>query len=56
MAYAFKLVTTPVQFDGKASPTRRAPDFNEQGDDILAEELGLDWDTIVDLKMHGVVA
>ena len=52
----FKLVATPVQFDGAPSPTRRAPDFNEQGDEILAEELGLDWDTIVELKVKGVVA
>jgi crotonobetainyl-CoA:carnitine CoA-transferase CaiB-like acyl-CoA transferase len=52
----FQLVATPVQFDDAPSPTRRAPDFNEQGDAILAEELGLDWDTIVDLKVKGVVA
>jgi crotonobetainyl-CoA:carnitine CoA-transferase CaiB-like acyl-CoA transferase len=52
----FQLVATPVQFDDEPSPTRRAPDFNEQGDAILAEELGLDWDTIVDLKVKGVVA
>ena len=53
---AFQLVATPVQFDGAPSPTRRAPDFNEGGDEILAEELGLDWDAIVDLKVKGVVA
>ncbi len=35
-------------------PVRRAPEFNEHGDAIL-EELGLDWDTIVDLKVRGVV-
>ena len=34
---------------------RRAPEFNEHGDAILAD-LGLDWDTIVDLKVRGVVA
>jgi hypothetical protein len=34
---------------------RRAPEFNEHGDDILAG-LGIDWDTIVDLKVRGVVA
>ena len=33
----------------------RAPEFNEHGDEIL-DELGLDWDTIVDLKVRGVVA
>jgi len=51
----FTLVATPVQFDGKPSPTRRSPTFNEHGDNIL-QELGLDWDTIVDLKVKGVVA
>jgi hypothetical protein len=34
---------------------RRAPEFNEHGDEILAE-LGLDWDAIIDLKVRGVVA
>lgn len=50
------LVATPVQFDDAPSPTRRAPDFNEHGDSILTDDLGLDWDTIVDLKVKGVVA
>jgi crotonobetainyl-CoA:carnitine CoA-transferase CaiB-like acyl-CoA transferase len=53
---AFTLVAAPVQFDGEASPTRRSPEFNEHGDSILSEELGLDWDTIVELKVKGVVA
>ena len=51
----FKLVAAPVQYDEQAAKPERAPEFNEQGDDILAE-LGLDWDTIVDLKVRGVVA
>ncbi|MCU1484151.1 MAG: L-carnitine dehydratase/bile acid-inducible protein [Actinomycetia bacterium] len=51
----YKMVTTPVQYDGEPSPPRRAPDFNEHGDAILAE-LGLDWDTVVDLKVRGIVA
>ena len=50
----FKLVAVPMQFDEEPPPAHRAPDFNEHGDDILAE-LGLDWDTIVDLKVKGVV-
>jgi len=37
------------------APVHRAPGFNEHGDEILAEKLGLDWDTIVDLKVKGVV-
>jgi hypothetical protein len=30
--------------------------FNEQGDDILTGELGIDWETVIDLKVRGVVA
>jgi hypothetical protein len=36
-------------------PTGRAPQFNEHGDAILGD-LGLDWDTIVDLEVRGIVA
>ena len=52
----FPLVTSPVQFDGEPSPRKRAPEFNRHGDDILMGDLGLDWDTVVDLKVKGVVA
>ena len=51
----FKLVAAPVQFGGQAPQPRRAPLFNEHGDAILSE-LGLDWDTVVELKVRGVVA
>jgi crotonobetainyl-CoA:carnitine CoA-transferase CaiB-like acyl-CoA transferase len=51
----YTLVSAPVQFDAEAAPIRRAPEFNEHGDKILAD-LGLDWDTVVDLKVRGVVA
>jgi crotonobetainyl-CoA:carnitine CoA-transferase CaiB-like acyl-CoA transferase len=51
----FKLATPPVQFGGEPPPPRRAPEFNEHGDAILAD-LGIDWDTVVDLKVRGVVA
>jgi crotonobetainyl-CoA:carnitine CoA-transferase CaiB-like acyl-CoA transferase len=51
----FQLVAAPVQFDGQPAPTSRAPEFNEHGDEILTD-LGLDWDTITDLKVRGVVA
>ena len=51
----FKLAAAPVQFDEQAAAPKRAPEFNEHGDAIL-EALGLDWDTIVDLKVRGVVA
>lgn len=51
---AFHLVAAPAQFDDKPAAPRRAPDFNEHGDEILGD-LGLDWDTIVDLKVRGAV-
>ncbi len=51
----FRLATAPVQYDGQPAQAQRAPAFNEHGDAIL-EGLGLDWDTIVDLKVRGVVA
>ncbi|HYA67664.1 MAG TPA: CoA transferase [Acidimicrobiales bacterium] len=51
----YRLVSAPVQYDETPAPVRRAPEFNEHGDKILAE-LGMDWDTIVDLKVRGVVA
>jgi crotonobetainyl-CoA:carnitine CoA-transferase CaiB-like acyl-CoA transferase len=50
----FKLVAAPVQYGGEPAAPGRAPELNEHGDAILAE-LGLDWDTIVDLKVRGVV-
>jgi crotonobetainyl-CoA:carnitine CoA-transferase CaiB-like acyl-CoA transferase len=51
----FQLVTAPFQYDGEPAPPKRAPEFNEHGDAIL-ETLGLDTETIVDLKVRGVVA
>jgi crotonobetainyl-CoA:carnitine CoA-transferase CaiB-like acyl-CoA transferase len=51
----FELVASPVQFDEQPTPTRRAPDFNEQADAIL-QEIGLDPDQIIDLKTAGAVA
>ncbi|MCU1452070.1 MAG: L-carnitine dehydratase/bile acid-inducible protein [Acidimicrobiales bacterium] len=50
-----QLVAAPVQFDEAPAAPGRAPEFNEHGDAILAD-LGFDWDTIVDLKVRGVVA
>ncbi|HET6951597.1 MAG TPA: CoA transferase [Acidimicrobiales bacterium] len=51
----FRLVAPPVQYDGQPAKPRRAPEFNEHGDEILGE-LGLDMDAIVDLRLRGVVA
>ena len=50
----FQLVAAPVQYDEQPAVPGRAPEFNEHGDDILSD-LGLDWDTIVDLKVRGAV-
>ena len=52
---AFQLAAAPVQYDDEPAKPGRAPELNEHGDAIL-EELGLDWDAIVDLKVRGVVA
>jgi crotonobetainyl-CoA:carnitine CoA-transferase CaiB-like acyl-CoA transferase len=51
----FRLSAAPVQFGEHPAVPKRAPEFNEHGDAVL-EELGLDWDTVVDLKVRGVVA
>ena len=45
----------PCSTTSEPAAAGRAPEFNEHGDAIL-DELGLDWDTIVDLKVRGVVA
>lgn len=50
----FELVAAPVQFDEQPAKPKRGPDHSEHGDAILAD-LGLDWDTIIDLKLRGVV-
>jgi crotonobetainyl-CoA:carnitine CoA-transferase CaiB-like acyl-CoA transferase len=52
----FKLVSTPVQFDLEQRTPGRSPGFNEHGDQILADELGLDEASIIQLKIDGVVA
>jgi crotonobetainyl-CoA:carnitine CoA-transferase CaiB-like acyl-CoA transferase len=51
----FVLATAPIQFGEEAPAPSRAPEFNEHGDAIL-EGLGVDWDTIVDMKVRGIVA
>ena len=50
----FQLVASPVQYDEQPAVPRRAPEFNEHGDEILAE-IGLDGDTILDMRVRGVV-
>jgi crotonobetainyl-CoA:carnitine CoA-transferase CaiB-like acyl-CoA transferase len=51
----FHLSAVPVQYGDQAATPRRAPEFNEHGDEILAE-IGLDIDAVLDLKLRGVVA
>ena len=51
----FQLAAAPVQYDEEPAQPQRAPEFNEHGDEILAD-IGLDMDAIVDLKVRGVVA
>ena len=48
------LIANPVQFDLTAPQAGPAPGFAEQTDEIL-EELGFDWDRIIELKTSGAV-
>jgi crotonobetainyl-CoA:carnitine CoA-transferase CaiB-like acyl-CoA transferase len=51
----FQLAAAPIQFGEEPAQPGRAPEFNEHGDAILTD-LGIDMDTIIDLKVRGVVA
>ena len=48
------MVTTPVQFDGRPTPVRRAPEHGEHTERALVD-LGLSWDEIVALKDDEVI-
>jgi crotonobetainyl-CoA:carnitine CoA-transferase CaiB-like acyl-CoA transferase len=48
------MVSTPVQFAEHAPELRPAPQHGEHTDEVL-EELGLDWDRIIELKVAGAV-
>jgi crotonobetainyl-CoA:carnitine CoA-transferase CaiB-like acyl-CoA transferase len=50
----YELVASPVQFDVHATETKRAPEFNEHGDEIL-QEAGFDMEKIIELKIAGAV-
>ncbi|MDZ7675469.1 MAG: CoA transferase [Acidimicrobiales bacterium] len=52
----YTLVSPPVHYGGRAPAPKRAPAFNEHGDSILNEVLGLDDEAVLDLKINGVVA
>jgi crotonobetainyl-CoA:carnitine CoA-transferase CaiB-like acyl-CoA transferase len=51
----FKLVAAPIRFDRESAKPRRAPEFNEDGDEILAD-LSYDSDSILDLKIRNIIA
>ena len=51
----FSLVAPPVRFGGTAATARRGPAFNEHGDDLLRDLLGLDDEAIIQLKIDGAV-
>lgn len=50
----YELVVNPVQFDEEPPELRPAPAFAEHTDEVL-QDLGLDWDRIVELKIGGAV-
>jgi crotonobetainyl-CoA:carnitine CoA-transferase CaiB-like acyl-CoA transferase len=50
----FKMATSPLQFDEEPPDLTRAPDHGEHTDQVL-EELGLDTEAILDLKVKGAV-
>ena len=52
--HRIELVAAPVQYDNAPAMPKRAPEFNEHGDQILGS-IGLDMDQIIDLKVRGVV-
>jgi crotonobetainyl-CoA:carnitine CoA-transferase CaiB-like acyl-CoA transferase len=53
-AATYNLVANPVQFDETPPDLVRAPDAGQHTDDIL-QEVGLDWDQIIELKIANVV-
>jgi crotonobetainyl-CoA:carnitine CoA-transferase CaiB-like acyl-CoA transferase len=52
--FQFQLVAAPMQFDERPASTMRAPEFNEHAEVVLGE-LGLDQESIIDLKVRGIV-
>jgi crotonobetainyl-CoA:carnitine CoA-transferase CaiB-like acyl-CoA transferase len=48
------MVTSPMQFDGTATPPRRAPEHGEHTEEVLLA-LGLTWNEISELKAAEVV-
>lgn len=50
----FRLVASPIQFDEEPPDLVRAPDHGEHTEEVL-QELGLDMDAILELKISGAV-
>lgn len=50
----FRMVASPLQFDEEPADLVRAPDHGEHTEEVL-QELGLDMDAIIDLKISGAV-
>lgn len=50
----FSLPTGAVQFDEHATALRRAPEHGQHTDEVL-QELGYDWDRIIELKLGEVI-
>ncbi len=50
----FRIVPSPLQFDEVAPDLTRAPDHGEHTDEVLGE-LGLDTDTLLELKVKGAI-
>jgi crotonobetainyl-CoA:carnitine CoA-transferase CaiB-like acyl-CoA transferase len=50
----FRMVASPLQFDEQPPDLTRAPDHGEHTDEVL-QEMGLDMDAILDLKLKGAV-
>jgi len=50
----FRMVASPLQFDEVPPELVRAPEHGEHTDEVL-QELGLDMDTILELKVAGAV-
>ena len=51
---SYRIVPSPIQFDGGSSELTAAPDHGEHTDEVLLE-LGLDMDEIIDLKIKGAI-
>ena len=51
----FRMVPSPLQFDGTPPDLTRAPDHGEHTDEVLGELLGLDTEQLLDLKLKGAI-